>query len=58
VAKVLNNSTNFAEHVTSIILTKEEKNDGELFNKDISVNIPTQDFELEGEADSPIEKVS
>jgi hypothetical protein len=57
-ANVLNIFTNFAEHVTSITLTKEEKNNGELFNKDISVNIPTQDFELEGEADSPIEKVS
>jgi hypothetical protein len=49
---------NLSEHVLSIILTKDEKNNGELFNKEISVNIPTQDFELEGEADSPIEKVS
>jgi hypothetical protein len=57
-ANVLNIFTNLAEQVTSITLTKEAKNNGELFNKDISVNIPTQDFELEGEADSPIEKVS
>jgi hypothetical protein len=57
-ANVLNILTNLAEHVTSITLTKEEKNNGELFNKDISVNNPVQDFELEGEADSPIEKVS
>jgi hypothetical protein len=57
-ANVLNIFTNLTEQVTSITLTKEEKNNGELFNKDISANIPTQDFELEGEADSPIEKVS
>jgi hypothetical protein len=57
-ANVLNIVTSFFEHVLSIILTKEEKKVGELFNKEISVNIPTQDFELEGEADSPIEKVS
>jgi len=58
VANVLNIVTNFTEHVFSITLTKEEKKTGELFNREISVNIPTQDFELEGEADSPIEKVS
>jgi hypothetical protein len=57
-ANVLNILTNLTEQVTSITLTKEEKNNGELFNKEISVNIPVQDFELEGEADSPIEKVS
>jgi hypothetical protein len=57
-ANVLNIFTNLTEQVTSITLTKEEKNNGELFSKEISVNIPVQDFELEGDADSPIEKVS
>jgi hypothetical protein len=41
-----------------MIRTKEKKKFGQVFNKDISVNIPTQDFELEGEADSPIENFS
>jgi hypothetical protein len=58
VDNVKNILTNLLEHVTLITLTKEEKNNGELFNKEISVNIPTQDFELDGDDDSPIEKVS
>jgi len=58
VANALNISTNLTEHVLSITLTKELKKTGELFNREISVNIPIQDFEFEGEDDSPIEKVS
>jgi hypothetical protein len=58
VDNVKNILTNLLEQVTLITLTKEEKNNGELFNKEISVNIPIQDFELEGDDDSPIEKVS
>jgi hypothetical protein len=58
VDNVKNMLTNLLEQVTLITLTKEEKNNGELFSKEISVNIPTQDFELEGDDDSPTEKVS
>jgi hypothetical protein len=58
VDNVKNILTNLLEHVTFITLTKEEKNNGELFRREISVSIPTQDFELDGEEDSPTEKVS
>jgi hypothetical protein len=44
--------------VRSIKRTKDEKKAGELFNRETSVTIPSQDLELDGDDDSSIENFS